>query len=324
MHHVMLDVKDKELLYYLDEDCRQSANQLGRRLRLHRNVVLYRKKRLEESGVIKGYFTEIDVQKLGYTMYRCFINLENYSLEEKEELIHTLKKHKSIIWLFETEGKYDIDAIFAIKTVQEIGHIISDLRIKYNHILAGIRLDILEQMQHYPKDYLIKRKRVPVIKQFDPRPVDLDESDFNILRTIADDATIPITTLAKEAKLSINTVKDKIRRLERSKVILGFRPFIDTHLSGYTYYKIHVNLKNYTKVDYQRIHELFAQNNATTYLTKYVNGDDIDAEMHFADNESFHAFKQEFLQKEGRRIREFHTILFTKEHVYKYFPDKPK
>ena len=49
MHNKMVkvDLKDKKILYELKYDSRQSLSQIGKKVGLHKNVVLYRIKRLK-------------------------------------------------------------------------------------------------------------------------------------------------------------------------------------------------------------------------------------------------------------------------------------
>jgi len=63
------DCKDKKILYELDANSRQSIQSIGRKVNLHKNVVLHRIRKLEESGIINNYFTIIDSSKLGYRSY---------------------------------------------------------------------------------------------------------------------------------------------------------------------------------------------------------------------------------------------------------------
>jgi len=62
-----LDLKDRKILYELDLNCRQSNAQIGKKVGLSKEVVKYRIKRMEEEGIISGYWTEIDSYRLGYT-----------------------------------------------------------------------------------------------------------------------------------------------------------------------------------------------------------------------------------------------------------------
>jgi len=57
MNNKMLkvDLKDRKILYELDYDSRQSLSKIGKKVGLHKNVVLYRIKRLENLGIISFY-----------------------------------------------------------------------------------------------------------------------------------------------------------------------------------------------------------------------------------------------------------------------------
>ena len=60
-----LDVKDRKILYELDFNSRQSNSKIGKKVGLHKNVVNYRIKRMEKSGIISNYYTMIDTFKIG-------------------------------------------------------------------------------------------------------------------------------------------------------------------------------------------------------------------------------------------------------------------
>ena len=61
-----IDVKDRKILYELDFDSRQPFSKIGKKVGLHKNVVIYRIKRLQERGIIRNFYTVIDSFKLGY------------------------------------------------------------------------------------------------------------------------------------------------------------------------------------------------------------------------------------------------------------------
>jgi Lrp/AsnC family leucine-responsive transcriptional regulator len=61
-----VDAIDRELLSALQEDARLPYAELGRRVGLSAPAVAERVRRLETSGVIKGYHAAIDLKKAGY------------------------------------------------------------------------------------------------------------------------------------------------------------------------------------------------------------------------------------------------------------------
>jgi Lrp/AsnC family leucine-responsive transcriptional regulator len=62
------DETDRKLLEELQTDARVSVAELGRRVGLSAPSVADRMRRLEETGVIRGYRTEIDPRALGYDL----------------------------------------------------------------------------------------------------------------------------------------------------------------------------------------------------------------------------------------------------------------
>ncbi len=82
---VKLDLKDKKILYELDKNARASISDIGRAVRLNKNTVNYKIKRLEEQKVILSYYTVIDNSKLGYlTSFRCYSKFFNTPQNKKK------------------------------------------------------------------------------------------------------------------------------------------------------------------------------------------------------------------------------------------------
>ena len=52
---------DRKIIYELILDSRQSYKSIGKKIHQSKNVVNYRIKRLEKQGIIKNYFTLIDI-----------------------------------------------------------------------------------------------------------------------------------------------------------------------------------------------------------------------------------------------------------------------
>ena len=57
-----MDELDRQLVALLREDARQSMAELGRRVGLSRTATLARVRRLEDTGVIRGYHADVDVE----------------------------------------------------------------------------------------------------------------------------------------------------------------------------------------------------------------------------------------------------------------------
>lgn len=62
----MMDGIDKKILNIIQKDARIANAEIARQVGLAPSAVLERVKKLEESGVIRGYATEIDAAEVGY------------------------------------------------------------------------------------------------------------------------------------------------------------------------------------------------------------------------------------------------------------------
>jgi len=69
-----LDSVDKSILYYLQQDARRtSSNDIAEKLDLSPSTVRTRLKKLEDSGIVRGYHVDIDYDLAGYPLYTKII-----------------------------------------------------------------------------------------------------------------------------------------------------------------------------------------------------------------------------------------------------------
>lgn len=69
-----LDTIDRHILYYLQQDARRtSSSDIAEKLDLSPSTVRTRLKKLETSGVIRGYHVDIDYDLAGYPLYTKII-----------------------------------------------------------------------------------------------------------------------------------------------------------------------------------------------------------------------------------------------------------
>jgi len=69
-----LDSTDKQILYYLQQDARRtSSSDVAEKLGLSASTVRTRLKKLEDSGIVRGYHLDIDYDLAGYPLYTKII-----------------------------------------------------------------------------------------------------------------------------------------------------------------------------------------------------------------------------------------------------------
>lgn len=100
----------------------------------------------------------------------------------------------------------------------------------------------------------------------------LDKIDHKILRMLKSNARIPLAHISKNIGLSSPSVKDRIQKLEKEGVILGYRPIID-------YRKLGLGITAFVKVTLE-YPQCCSENFATTLgkLPEVIEG-------HFTDGD---------------------------------------
>jgi len=64
----MIDMKDKEILNMLQNNCRISNAEIARRMNMAPSAILERVRKLEKKGIIRGYELRVDPKALGLSL----------------------------------------------------------------------------------------------------------------------------------------------------------------------------------------------------------------------------------------------------------------
>ena len=115
-----IDLKDRKILFELDHNARISISEISKKIKLTKGGVVYRLKKLEESGVIKNYYTVIDTFKIGYICLRYLIKLQYATIKTKEIIKAYFAKYPNTWYIAEPEGKYDLLITIWGKNIEKI------------------------------------------------------------------------------------------------------------------------------------------------------------------------------------------------------------
>lgn len=319
----MLDLIDKKIIYELDLNSRQSISTLARKLRIGKNVALYRINNLKKSGIIKKSFAELNSFALGYLTFRIFIKTGNYNKNEEENLINFILSNKNITWFSRVIGKWDFDIWYMCKDISEFEDFRKNFLENFNSIIEENEISLLTQIYRYPKDFILDRKRerfkTEIFSIKSPR-TEIDEKDGKILRILSNDSSITLVALSKQLKLSINTIKKKLKNLEKTGVIQGYHLFLDPLKLGYEYYKLHVYLKDYHETDISKLRNWLEGKNFVIYTDHYINGADFEIELNLKNEKEYINFIQELGENFGNIIKEKFLIKFYETKIFKYLP----
>jgi Lrp/AsnC family leucine-responsive transcriptional regulator len=245
-----LDLKDRKILYQLDLNCRQSNTQIGKKVGLSREVVDYRIKRMEEQGIITGYWTDIDSFKLGYDVYRIYITFQNADQNKKNEIIKYFSDYKNIYSLSGIQGPIDLNCVIWVKNVFEFYKFWLKTQNLYDEYFEKAVTSIYVQTIECAKTFLLpENKDIDLGELYkitcEGKAVKIDKIDYNLLKELSRNARILLIELADKLGCSSQNVKYRIDNLKKKGLIKAFRLNIDESKLNIRYYKLDITLKNH-------------------------------------------------------------------------------
>lgn len=104
MYH--MDDIDKKILTLLGKNSRISLNQLSQQVFLTSPAVAARIEKLEKSGIITGYRTDMNAEKLGYPI-TAFIEL-TMDPDEKAAFLEFVSQNKNVLECYHVAGVYSM------------------------------------------------------------------------------------------------------------------------------------------------------------------------------------------------------------------------
>jgi len=311
-----LDVLDKKLLVQLDINSRRSTAQIAKKLKTSKSVVNYRLNRLRKLGVIQGYYTVIDTVRLGYYNFRIYIKLRETNTEERKEIIKDLTDEKSTWWVSQISSPWDIAVILLAKKLHNAKKITDNILEKHKDKIHEYLFVPYVELKHFPKTYLAKVEERPSFTLGSEETIAVTDVEIKILKELSENARIGTVELAKKIKSTPMVVRYAIKKLIKSKIILGFRVLLDYDKIDYEYYWIHLNVSS----DKSKLSSFLQSLPNTVYFDETIGGWDVDFALHISKKDKIDNWLNKINEKFGDSITEHTYFRVIKNEKVSYMP----
>lgn len=320
---VKIDSKDREILYQLDLDSRQSFAKIGKKVGLSKTVVAYRINKLIENDYIKTFYTVIDAFKLGYNSFRIYLVYQYMTQEREHELIAHFTSHKLNWWTISAEGRFDLAVIVWVKNINDFYSFWEDTLRKFRDNFLEQQFSAYIQIYTYRHSYLLDDPNKSDRTKFEITgggdQAIIDELDYRLLRIIAPNARIPVKDLADKLGTTVAVVNYRLKKLIRQGVIQGFRADIDYGKLGYQFFKADLDLKDYKQRG--KIINYAKTNPHLIRIDKSVGISDLEMEYHVKSLEEFHAIMKDLVNKFPEAIKKYRYVYASTLHKMNYMPE---
>jgi len=313
MEKIKLDLTDRKILAELDKNCRISNSKLAKIVNKSREAVKYRIQQLEKKGIIEKYITSIDPNKLGYYMFKVYLQLENIP-KERERFYEFLKNQKSIYWMGISDGAFD--CVFAIlsKSITEYYEHINIILSQFRGLIVKKVIGTMVDTRQYNKKFFMNDKDGKyVIFGGDVVDNKIDELDYKILEILANDARIPIAELARKINSTIEIVRRRIKDMEEKKIIMSYRIAVDFNELGLEFFKAIIYFKSLSDEDEKVLFEWMRRHPNSLYYIRSLAPWEVEFEFVVENYQQFNRTINELRKRFPHIISHYEHLIMIYE-----------
>ena len=318
-----IDATDKQILYQLDINSRQSFSTIGRKVNLDKGVVRYRIENLVSKGIIKDFYTYINAKKLGFIPIRLHFILQYMSSKKEQEMIDFFMKNKLTTLVITTSGFFDMSVVFDISDINDFISLWKRIQQQFGYYIQKQFLTFFIDQISFVSSYLLlgtpqksERRYSYLIKG--GTQVKYDKTDIDILKHLAPHARMSLTDLADNLDMSPNTISSRIARLKAKGVISGYRIRMDSQKLGFYFVKIYIKLRDYNSIS--TLIEYLRYNPYLTAVDRNTGNYQLELEFYLEDIVKIHQIMDDLINRYNFQIKDYTYITARKVHKYLYFP----
>ncbi|MBN2052342.1 Lrp/AsnC family transcriptional regulator [Candidatus Woesearchaeota archaeon] len=321
---IKLDLKDKKILALLAKDARTPNTIISKKVGLSRDAVSYRIKNLVKNRVVQGYRTLVNVESLGYDVYHLFIQLNPPSKEAEKEIIDKFKAYPFERAVLKFSDKYDYELAIVARSIAELDEIVSRIITDCKDYLQDYEILTITKFyveNSFPKSFLETNEQMPVAQNKKIEKIKIDKQDFEILRILANNADLPLYSLANKLKVSADTIKYRLKRMMSSGIIKKFMPVINYSSLGYTIYALLLNIKGLSDKREAKLKQVLSTDPNLLWAVKTIGRFNVLMYVCAQSTEEFHKTLINIRSNFQGEINHYETLIAYAEYKYTYFPE---
>jgi len=179
-----------------------------------------------------------------------------------------------------------------------------------------------QNIERLQKDILGSVKEPKKIKRNVLSELNFDEKDKKIARILHRNSRAKLIDIYKATKIPIDTIKYRIKKMEKNSIIKRYRLILDTSKLGYHRYEIFLRCIHLSDKVISKFKEYAKQNSNIEFFSKCVGSWDIEFTAYFKTSKELRNFILEVKQEFGEYIQKFETITLFETYNFVYLSEE--
>ena len=307
-----MDRKNTLILKELDLDARQSNAQLARKVGLSKDAVKYRINKLEDKGIIQGYYSIIDYYKLGFNISKILIKFSNIGEKGEVAITNWLENEPTVLWVAQTEGYWDIIYTIQAKKMSELILFMETFKKQFPKTTSEIQLLLAQECTFLNEKHLYDKEDENKFEEIkiQSESIKIDARDEKIIKELEENSRAPLVAIADKLEITPEAVLQRIKKLKKTGIIKRFKSRINFEALGLEYNHTYLAIKDYSKLI--EIEKYYKKMDYCTFIMKYQGNYQIHLEW-VTKPGHLRKYLKELKEKFGDYIAEYHAINIFKE-----------
>ncbi|MFH1641488.1 MAG: AsnC family transcriptional regulator [Nanoarchaeota archaeon] len=316
---VKLDVKDKKILEILSKNSRITISQLAREIRLSRDTVDYKIKRMQDLNVILQFYPVINFRKMKYMVFHVFINIDESDKKRQGEFMEVLKNHPNIYRVMEYSDQWDYEFVLISKTMEEFNQSIAQITYEFSDII--LEKSKLVKMETYfstllPYKFHTKYK----VEKAHINDIILDNKDIKILHHLSKNCRQSTYEISKKIQMSPDAIGLRIKKMYNSGIIEKFTILVNFTNLDFNWYTLVVRVKFFDRDSELKFREFIKYHEYIVRAVKTLGMWDLLIYVIADNSRIFHKTVKHIKTEFANIIRNYGTFAAYKEHVFNAMP----
>jgi Lrp/AsnC family leucine-responsive transcriptional regulator len=308
-----LDEYDKKILYEVDINARISASKIAKKLKLPKETVNYRIKRLEKSGWINRFYTIFNASLFGYSYYRVYLKFYKITASTEIEIIDYIKNDPSCANLRIIEGQFDLVFLTIQKNLGDLKGFLQCFLNLFGTYVEEKNVLIMMKTHKLNQKFLFEGKtNINTFNHVDTKDYTLDKIDQGIMKSISTHARKKLTEIAQSLHVDSRLIEYHLKRMERLGIIVSYTTDLNLIQLKRVLIQIDIALKD--PIVIPDIIIFFDKTNTCNFVHEMLGKYDLSVEVYVENDkmlrEILEKFKEQFLEN---------YVSYDISHVYKEY-----
>jgi DNA-binding Lrp family transcriptional regulator len=313
-----IDKIDKKILGELDYNSRQTNAAIAKKIKASKEVVRYRIESLKKRGILENCYALIDNLKLGYQIGIVWIKFHNTTEEIERKIIKKITNSENVGMTIRLYGKWDMVLGIWSKDIFEFKKRYDKLSEEFKQYLKENLITFEMNSDYLSWDFLHDKKFKSVDIGDSLFQTKIDDIDKAIIKKLSINSRISAIEISEELSLTARAVIQRIKRLEKSGIIAGYKINVNYENLGLMHYRIF--LKTLPGVD-KKIRDYLKGLPRVISVMNYLGYADLEFRICIKNIKELYEIISDLKSKFGDSIVEYDSVMFLKSfEVLNFLP----